>query len=141
MRLEVGDVTPDLLTLRSRPVDRWYPVRFDDGARHHWFDANAFRKRLRVLDECIEIGFPVVHGIFSPSARLSALAETRHTAANYGFGLCGQLSCRPGQASLREFRLGELSARRSVSRLGPLCVSPAGPRGANGWTRNLQVCL
>ena len=35
VRLEVGDVTADLLALRSRPIDRWYPVRFDDGARNY----------------------------------------------------------------------------------------------------------
>src|ERR1700686_432073 len=57
MHLEVGDVTPDLLTLRSHPIHRWRPVKFDHGARHYWFDANAFRKRLRILDELIQIGF------------------------------------------------------------------------------------
>src|SRR5450759_1773805 len=53
MRLEVGDAMPDLLALGLHPIHRWHPVRFDDGARYHWFDTNALRKCHRLFDECI----------------------------------------------------------------------------------------
>ncbi len=62
MRLEVCDAIPDLLALRLPPIHGWHPVRFDDGARHRWFDMNAHRKRHRLFDKPIEIGFPIEHG-------------------------------------------------------------------------------
>src|SRR5450759_1997277 len=64
MRLEVGDAMPDLLALGIHPIHRWHPVRLDEGARYGWFDTNALRKRHRLFDERIEIGFPNDHGSF-----------------------------------------------------------------------------
>jgi len=45
MDLEVGYTLPDLLALRVYPLHVRHPVRFNNGARHRWFDMKAFCKR------------------------------------------------------------------------------------------------
>jgi hypothetical protein len=61
MRPEVGDALPDLFALGLHPIHGRQPVRFDNGARHEWFDTNALRKRHRFFDERIKISFPIDH--------------------------------------------------------------------------------
>src|SRR5215211_6354042 len=61
MDLEVGYTLPDLLALRVYPLHGRHPVRFNNGARHRWFDMKAFCKRHCFLDE--RISFPTGHGI------------------------------------------------------------------------------
>jgi hypothetical protein len=81
VRLEVRHALSDLVTLRFGQTYRWQPARFydgaghgrfDDGARCGGFDANAFRKRHRFLDERIKISFPTGH-FNSPHAQPTAL--------------------------------------------------------------------
>ena len=61
MRLEVGNALPDFLSLGQPPIHGRRLVRFDDGARQRWFDANTFHKGHRFMDERIEIVSPIFH--------------------------------------------------------------------------------
>jgi hypothetical protein len=86
MRLKVGDALHNLIALGYPPIHERHPVRFDDGARHRWFDANAFRKRHRFFDERIKIGFPIDHCDFPqrPKPILSGQDQYCHAAAGLG---------------------------------------------------------
>jgi hypothetical protein len=61
MRLEIGDPPPDFFALGLHPIQRWRPVRFDDGPCYQCFDTNALCERHGVFDEKIEIGLPIKH--------------------------------------------------------------------------------
>jgi hypothetical protein len=65
VRFEVGDAIADLLSLRLCPIHQGrHPIRLNDSTRHRRLDTNTLRKRFRVFDEPLKIGFPIRHGIF-----------------------------------------------------------------------------
>jgi hypothetical protein len=76
MRPEVGDALHDLIALGYPPIHERHPVRFDEGARYRWFDANAFRKRHRFFDERIKVGFPIDHCDFPQRPKADRIGPT-----------------------------------------------------------------
>ena len=67
MRLEVGNALPDLFSLGQPPIHGRRPVRFDEGTRQRWFDANALHIGHRFVDQRIEIVSPISHFYFPPA--------------------------------------------------------------------------